>query len=202
MIWKKAIKTYEIISTEIHLETLTITITTKCAHLNTSQEVTYISKCVFSISFIKPFLLLASLTLSFISSTHQHIWLSVFSRSAMIARNKKLCKNSDKPISSHVYHPWQVSPWWTGSRQRVPWTTQQRSQQPATQRISFMPNVKLSKCPPPFSPTLRQYRIFIWHIQHSEKLSGNTITTSHSLSCQDSMQFTAKPVFPRSGTSH
>ena len=170
--------------------------TAKCAHLHNSQEVIYISKCVFNISFIKLFLLLASLIFSFISPTHQHIWLSVFSRFAMIARNKKLCKNSDKPISLHVYHPWQVSPWWTGSRQRVPWTTQQRSQQPATQRISFMPNVKLSKCPPP------QYRIFKRHIQHSEKLSGNTITTSHSLSCHDSTQFTAKPVFPRSGTSH
>jgi len=123
--------------------------TAKCAHLHTSQGVIYTSKCVFSISFIKPSLLLASLILSFISSTHQHIWLSVFSRSAMIARNKKLCKNSVNPITSHVYHPWQVSPWWTGSRQRVPWTTQQRSQQPATQRISFMPNVKLSKFPPP-----------------------------------------------------
>ena len=63
------------------------------------------SKCVSNISFIKPFLLLASLILSFIPSTHQHIWLSVLSRFAMIARNKKLCKNSDKPISSQVYHP-------------------------------------------------------------------------------------------------
>ena len=68
---------------------------------------------------------------------------------------KKLRKNSDKPISSHVYHPWQVSPCWTGSRQRVPWTTQQQSQQPTTQRISFMPNVKLSKCPPPHTAFLK-----------------------------------------------
>jgi hypothetical protein len=154
---------------------------------------------VFNISFIKPFLLLASLIPSFISATHQHVWLSVLSRFAMIARSNKLCKNSDKPITSHVYHPWQVSPWWTDSRQRVPWTTQRRSQQPTTQRISFMPNVKLSKCPP---PPLPQFCIFKRRIQHSEKLSGNTISTSHSLSCHNSMQFTAKPVFPRSGTSH
>jgi hypothetical protein len=172
----------------------------RCTVLWMSNKIIYISKCVFNISFIKPFLLLTSMipTTRILSSTHQHIWLSFLSHLTMIARNKKLCKNSDKPISSHVYHPWQVSPWWTGSRQRVPWTTQQRSQQPTTQQISFMPNVKLSKCPPPST----QYCIFKRHIQHSEKLSENNITTSHSLSCHNSMQFTAKPGFPRSRTSH
>jgi hypothetical protein len=64
--------------------------------------------------------------------------------------NMQLWKDYYKSVSSYVYHPWRASPWWTGSRQRVPWTTQQRSQQPTTQRISLMPNVKLNEWPFPF----------------------------------------------------